>query len=426
MAGARLTRRALLAAAAGTITAGAALGCRRGSRARGDAVVLKHQPLWGDPAPFHARIAAFERRTGVRVVTEILPNASDALHQYFLTTLEGKVADFDVLVVDVIWVAEFARAGWIADLSSAFPPQTVRREFVPGAAETAIALGRTYAVPWYVDVGLLYRRTDLAPAPPRTYDELERPLRAAQRVHPELQGIVWQGRQYEGLVCNAYEAIWGHGGQSLDPAGRLDLDTDAALRGVSYLRGLVEQRLSPTTVLSAGEEESRRAFQSGRAAFMRNWPYAWTELQREGSPVRGRVGISPLPSETGEPGPGALGGWQLAISATSPPQLRERATALVADLTSVDANVDMAVHYARNPPRTAAYEDPRLKAEAPYIASLLPIVAGARSRPPTPYYAMLSEVLQSELSAAVAGVRSPAEALARAQRLADHVMGTGG
>jgi hypothetical protein len=39
---------------------------------------------------------------------------------------------------------------------------------------------------------------------------------------------------------------------------------------------------------------------------------------------------------------------------------------------------------------------------------------------------MLSEVLQSELSAAVSGVRSPEEALSRAQRLADHVMGVRG
>jgi multiple sugar transport system substrate-binding protein len=159
---------------------------------------------------------------------------------------------------------------------------------------------------------------------------------------------------------------------------------------------------------------------------MRNWPYAWTELERQGSPVRGRVGISPLPSESGEPGAGVLGGWQLAINERSPPALRDHAIALVAHLTSLDANVAMAVHYARNPPRTAAYADPRLKEEAPYIAGLLPIVARARPRPQTPYYPMLSEILQSELSAAVAGVRSPAEALSRAQRLADHVMGARG
>ncbi|HSO31567.1 MAG TPA: hypothetical protein VLT33_03595 [Labilithrix sp.] len=44
----------------------------------------------------------------------------------------------------------------------------------------------------------------------------------------------------------------------------------------------------------------------------------------------------------------------------------------------------------------------------------------------TPYYAMLTDVLQGELSAAVSGVRTPAEALARAQKLADHIMGARG
>jgi hypothetical protein len=38
---------------------------------------------------------------------------------------------------------------------------------------------------------------------------------------------------------------------------------------------------------------------------------------------------------------------------------------------------------------------------------------------------MLTEILQSELSAAVSGLRTPAEALSRAQVLADHVMGLG-
>lgn len=387
-------------------------------------MVFKHQPLWGDPAPFRARLEAFERAKGVRVVTEVLPNASDVLHQYYLTSLEGGSADFDVLVIDVVWVAELARAGWIADLSSAFPPEALRRDLVGGAADAVIVDGRTYAVPWYADVGLLYRRTDLAPDPPRTYEDLERAIVSARRANAELQGYLFQGKQYEGLVCNAYEAIWGHGGASL-ANGRLALDTDPARRGVAWLRAQVERGHSPRNVLSAAEEESRRAFQSGRAVFMRNWPYAWAEVQGRASPVRGKVAISPLPTETGEPGSGTLGGWQLAVNAHSAPGRREAALSLIAELTSLDANVDMAVHYARNPPRAAAYEDARLVRDAPFIASLLPILRHARPRPVTPYYGMLTEILQSELSAAVSGVRTPAEALARAQVLADHVMGLG-
>jgi multiple sugar transport system substrate-binding protein len=414
-----IARRKLLAGAAFGLLGG---GCARGSsgRDRDRTLVFKHQPLWGDPAPFHTMIAAFERDVGVRVVSETLPNASDIVHQYYLTSFEGS-ADFDVLVADVVWVAELARAGWIADLSQDFPTEKLAAEMLPGVVETTIADGRTHAVPWYVDVGLMYRRVDLVPEPPRTYDQLAAEIAAARSRRRDLEGWLWQGKQYEGLVCNAYESIWGHGGASM-LNGRLALDTPPAREGIAFLRGAIESGASPTHVLSAAEEESRRAFQSGRAVFMRNWPYAWNELEHADSPVRGRVAVSPLPTASGETGAGALGGWLLAINARSPSSRRSLAVRLIAHLTSLEANVAMALHYARTPPRRAAYEDERTRAGAPFIASLLPMVARARPRPVTPWYGALTDMLQGELSAAVAGVRSPAEALARAQVLSDRML----
>src|SRR5207249_2451512 len=84
-------------------------------------VVLKHQPLWGDPAPFHAFLDRFRRdNPDVLVRTETLPNASDVAREMFLTALEGGADDFDVFSIDVVWASEFARAGWLADVSGAF------------------------------------------------------------------------------------------------------------------------------------------------------------------------------------------------------------------------------------------------------------------------------------------------------------------
>ena len=60
---------------------------------------------------------------------------------------------------------------------------------------------------------------------------------------------------------------------------------------------------------------------------------------------------------------------------------------------------------------------------APRIAELAPILERARPRPVTPYYDLISDVLQSEFSAAVTGIRTPARALGRAQGLVDHLMG---
>ncbi|AKJ08445.1 carbohydrate ABC transporter substrate-binding protein (CUT1 family) [Archangium gephyra] len=403
-------------------------GCRRkkeeATAAGGKTpLVFKYQPL-GDPVAFRELLADFERKNpDVALTTEALPNSSDVAHQFFLTSLEGGADDFDVLVVDVVWVPEFARAGWIADISKAFPPEVLRRDFLSGPVEAVVVDGKTYAVPWYVDVGVLFYRKDLVPRAPRTYAELEQFAREAKAKEPLLQGYVWQGRQYEGLNCNVFEAIWGHGGQVLDARGRLALDTEQARAGLAYLRRLISSGISPPGVTSAAEEEARRVFQSGQAVFMRNWPYAWEEAQKPDSPIRGKVGITTLPTLSGEPGWGTLGGWQLAVNAHVSPKRKEAAERLIAHLTSPEANVMMALSYGRNPPRPSVYKDPRLVERVPFIASLLGMVENARPRPVTPYYNLLSDVLQSEFSAAIAGIRPPEQSLKQAQRQVDHLTG---
>jgi len=405
-------------------------GCRKGdapgaepARPAGKLrLVFKYQPLWGDAGPFRELIASYERaHPDVEVVTESLPNSSDVLHQFYLTALEGQARDFDVFIVDTIWVPEFARAGWIADLSQAFPPRTIQKDFLPGPAEAVQVDGKTYAVPWYSDVGLLYYRTDLVPRAPKTYAELIQFTKDAQAKQPGLQGYLWQGRQYEGIVVNGYESIWGHGGKTLSPEGRLLIDTREARAGLATLRSLVTSGVSPTSVTSGAEEEARRVFQEGRAVFMRNWPYAWAETQREGSVVQGKVGFAPLPTVSGEPGHGALGGYQLALNVHTPAYKKQAAIDLIAHLTSPESSVALALANGRIPTRRAVYQDPRLKAGAPFIASLLPVLEAARPRPVTPYYILISDVLQSEFSAVVSGVREPAVALRRAQKLVDHI-----
>jgi multiple sugar transport system substrate-binding protein len=399
-------------------------GCRspEDTRPADTRLVFRYQPLGPDPSPLRALVAAFERETpGVRVELQALPGGADLAHQLLVTSLGAGGEDVDVFVLDVIWVAELARAGWLADVSDAFPPARVRAEFLAGPASAVVLAERTFAVPWYVDVGLLYYRTDLVPEPPRTYAALASAIRAAQARAPGIAGYVWQGRQYEGLSCNFFETLWGHGGGAVE-GERLRVDTAEARAALGWLRAVVADGLSPPSVVTAAEDDARRAFQEGRAAFMRNWPYAWPLLQDPASPVRGKVGVAPLPGEAG-PAPGALGGWQLGISWGAPPARRAAAARLVAHLTSPAANTVLAVAYGRNPARRASYEDPRVRAEAPFIAGLLPLVEAARPRPVTPYYMLAADALQGELSAAVSGLRTPAEALGRAQAQLDAIAG---
>jgi multiple sugar transport system substrate-binding protein len=419
-----MRRRTAISALAG-LALTSSMSCRRGrsgaGRSKGGTtLVIKYQPL-GESDAFHRLLHVFEmEHPGVTVVAEALPSSSDVAHQFFLTALEGRAQDFDVFIVDIVWVAEFARAGWLLDLSPFVAPSEVRRNFLATLGDAVVLEDKTFALPWYVDTGVLYYRTDLVPRAPSTYEEVVLAAEGARRTRRELAGFVWQGRQYEGLVCNVYEAIWGHGGET-QRGGRLLLQTDAARAALRYLQSLLRSGISPPSVTSANEEDARRAFQAGKAIFMRNWPYAFAESERAGSPLRGKVGLAPLPTLSGEPGHGVLGGYQLGVNAFVAEDKRALCIALLRHLTSREANVDMAIAYGRSPPRRDAYDDPRLVKEAPLVAALRPAFERARPRPLTPYYVMLSDILQGEFSAAILGIRTPEEALRRAQSLVDHL-----
>ena len=76
-------------------------------------IVFKHGKVPGEHRLLRDLLDRFEAESGVRVMDETLPSSSDVQHQYFITTLEGGATALDVLAMDVIWVPEFSRAGWL-------------------------------------------------------------------------------------------------------------------------------------------------------------------------------------------------------------------------------------------------------------------------------------------------------------------------
>ncbi|HEX5529089.1 MAG TPA: extracellular solute-binding protein, partial [Methylomirabilota bacterium] len=276
-----------------------AAGCRERPVADGPVtLVFKHAKILGPADPVPGLLRRFEaEHPGVRVQSEALTWSSDEQHQFYVINLEGGSPPFDVMMLDVIWVPEFARAGWILDLTP-FVPAAERDAHFASAIEPAVQDGRLWALPWFMNVGLLYYRKDLLAkyglAPPRTYDELIRQvrlIRAGER-DPRLDGYLWQGKQYEGGMVNVLEALWANGTRVLDETGRPFPEPERARESLAFLRGLIESGVSPGWVTAADEELSRRPFGDGRAIFLRSWPYALDLFELPDSRVRGRVGVA--------------------------------------------------------------------------------------------------------------------------------------
>jgi len=390
-------------------------------------LVFRHGKLSGDLRPLQDLIRRFEAtHPTVRVRAEPLPSNTDQQHQIYAINLEGGASGIDVLAMDVIWIAEFARAGWIRPLDDLFGPGQ-RAEFFPNALEAATYGKKIWAVPWYIDAGVLYYRKDLLKKygrrPPPTWEELIETVRIVLggEQEPRLYGFIWQGRQYEGLICNALEFIWGNGGDVLRPDGWTDLTSPATTNAVTFMRDLIHRHaVSPSLVTTADEETSRHLFAGGRALFTRNWPYAWSLFEQEGSPVRGKVGVGPLPSFGGGPAVSTLGGWHLGIAHDS--RHPEAAWQFIEFLTSPEAQKVMARKVGIAPTRRSVYHDPKVVASQPILSTLQPILERARPRPVTPFYPMVSQILQSEFSAVLAGLRPPRTALVAAERELLHTL----
>ena len=383
-----------------------------------DVIVFKHGKTPGDHRLLRDLLDRFEAESGIRVIDEILPSSSDVQHQYFITTLEGGGSDLDVISMDVIWVPEFSRAGWLLDLSERLPAAE-RGDFFAAPIDASTYRGRLYGVPWYIDAGVLYYRKDLLEkyglGVPESYPELADAARTVLdgENDPDLYGFLWQGKQYEGLVCVTLEVLSSFGGDVLEN-GEVGIASPKSKAAFRFLRELLTSGVSPPLVATSDEESTRTMFGAGKAVFLRNWVYVWNLVERPGSPVRGKVGLAPIPPGPLATGSSTLGGWQLGISRQS--RHPEEAWALIEYLTRPESQAYMSRTVGYRPSRRSLYLDPELAEENPILPRLLPIVERARPRPVTPLYLALSQVLQSEISAIVAGVKEVDDALDDARR----------
>lgn len=346
----------------------------------------------------------------IHVELQRTPDDATQRHQLYVQWLNARAGNPDILQLDVVWTPEFAAAGWILPLTRFAPPAS---DFFPATVEANSWAGHLYALPWFADVGLLYRRTDLVPTEPQSLDELSTDARNAMaKPGGPRYGIVWQGARYEGLVTSFVEYLGAYGGRILSPDGHVVVNRPEAVRALTFMRAeLYDSHIAPLDILTWHEEEARYAFQNGTAVFMRNWPYAYAPMSdKTQSRVAGKYAVSPMPGAAGGHSTAALGGAQLAINAYS--EAPAAAYQLIAYLTAPEQMLQRAQAVGQYPTRRAVYDDPRLKA-----ALAIPpenakrAIESATPRPVTPIYTELSEILQIELHRALVRQAEPQEAL---------------
>ena len=338
-----------------------------------------------------------------------LPESADAQRSQFVTNLQAKSDRYDVMGIDVIWTAEFAKSGWLLALNeSDFPLD----QELKTAADTARFEGKLWAAPFRTNGGLLFYRKDIldkaGKQPPKTFDELKALCPLAQQNN--MGCYAGQFAKYEGLTVNFAEAVQAAGGEIMTDNGTKVALGAPAVQGLSFLANGFKDGDIPKPAITYQEEESRTAFMSGKLLFLRNWPYVYG-LAAKSDPankVKGKVGVVPLPGVTGA-GSSSLGGLNFAISAFSKKQ--KTAVEFTKFATNEENAKEMVGLTGNAPAWTSLYNDPDLVKKFPHLPILLQGLQAAKPRPITPYYQEVTTAIQTDAYAALQGQKTPDQAI---------------
>ncbi len=431
--GRKLNRRDFLKLG-GAGLAGAALlgtaGCGGGGSGSGDLIFAMGTDTSGT---LQNLIDKFNKQSkGFKVQFREMPTDTGQYFDKIRTQFQAGGGDIDVIGADVIWPAQFAANGWIADVSDKFP-ESERQKFLDAPVQSLIYEDKIYGVPWFTDAGLLYYRQDLLEKagysePPKTWTELQEMAEKVKQDQGIKNGFVFQGDQYEGGVCNGLEYIWTNGGDVLDPndPNTIVIDSPEAADGLAIEHSMLQEGVAPQSVSTYTETETDPAFLNGDAVFARNWPYMYALAGTEDYPdvKPEQIGIAPLPVAEGQgESASALGGWNMLINAASDRQ--EEAWQFVQFMTSEESQRIRTLEATLLPTRTSLYSDQEIRETVPVVALGEVALKNARPRPVSPYYSDMSLEMQEQFNASLKGEISPEEAVGTLQESLTEIVQAG-
>jgi multiple sugar transport system substrate-binding protein len=358
-----------------------------------------------------AMTADFEKQNpDIKINLEFVPY--EALHDKIVAARGAGDKGYDVVLFDAIWPAEFNKYGLLQDVSARIPAAE-REKVFPGAMNTVVYKGKTLGMPWILDTKYLYYNKAMLDKAgikqvPTTWQQVLDNAKIIKDKGIVKYPLVWSWSQAEALVCDYTTLVSGFGGQFYQN-GKLDFSTPASLKAVTLMKQSLDDGLSNPASREYLEEDVRKAFSNGDAAFALNWTYMYNMANDpKQSKVAGDVGIMPAPGDTPDK-PGAVNG-SMGLGIAKASQHPEQAWQYIHYLTSQPVQDK----YAKLslPVWKSSYQDPAVaKGQESLIAAADKSLNVMLSRPETADYSRLSNALQQQLQAVLQGKAAPDAAM---------------
>lgn len=296
------------------LLAGAVTGCG-GGESDGRKVIHFWQ-FWTEPrvkAVLDKAIAEFETENPEYKV-EVTDLTWNDGHQKIVAAFAGGKAP-DLLELGSDWIAEFAAAGALTDLTNEF--SKLQAEYI--GWPQSIYAQRCWAMPWYLSTRVLYqndsimRVVGLDPGrPPIVWDELRDWARVGDRGKPDFYGIGINSAERHRLYKKFLPFLWAAGGDILsEDKTQCILNSEAGERAMRFYVELCQWGI--TEKQSVLDE----MFMSGKLMFHFSGDWLSARIRDAGLSLQYSVHMMPFPA----PGEGSqasfAGGEYLTIPAAA-------------------------------------------------------------------------------------------------------------
>ncbi|WP_256756875.1 ABC transporter substrate-binding protein [Cohnella sp. WQ 127256] len=261
---------------------------------------------------------SFEEKFNTEVQITSFPY--DQLKSKLLPAVAGGEGP-DVLLLDQVWIAQYAAAKYIVPLDDYMGKSEVKAEdYFAGAWGAGSFKNNVYAIPFDVGVwGVLYYNKDMFKAagldpekPPVTWDEFNQ--YAQQLTKDGKFGTSnWAGSS-ESVQCLVDAFTVAGGGKLLDESGKkILINEDAGVKALEFWAGMSE--FSPPGSVGKNEEDAMTLFTSGQTAMTMYGEWGQDTIKTRAPSMN--YGVANLPKPEGGESIGTFGGFNLAINSNS-------------------------------------------------------------------------------------------------------------
>ncbi len=336
-------------------------------------------------------------------------------------SLRSKSDKLDIFAVDHIWVRRFAR--WTRNLNNELTHDEIGR-FTPASLEPCKVDGNLYAIPLYIDIGVMYYRDDL-------FDRVVRDKTAVEKLKNSINWedfieigskfknpyYLFPADSYEGLVCSFMEMVLNQNRDFFNE-DNMDLTRPEARKALSLLVDLVNKyKVTPLEVINFKETGTFRYFFNEQAVFLRGWPgldHDIYHLQLKEDSTSNIVKV-PLPHFKGTKPAYIIGGWNLMISKYS--NNPKEAMIFLNYLISEESQILMFENANYLPVIKEIYENEELISRYPDLKYYSSLFEYGVHRPFIDDYTRVSDIISYYLNKAINSEVTVDEALTNATKM---------